>query len=110
MPKRSRAGSRVATSAALSTVLFLLAAFPAAAESVPVRTGQHPDRGRVVFDWSAHTGYRVEEGEGRVVLRFERPADFKLPTRLPRNVLDISAGEDGSPCSSAQVPGRGSSA
>ena len=78
----------------LAATLALLATCPARAERVAVRAGDHPDRSRVVFDWPAKVGYRIEEGgPDRVVLRFARAAEFDLPRRLPRNVLAVTREE-----------------
>ncbi len=95
MRRRSGPGFAAGSLAASVLGLLLLVATPAAAERVAVRVGEHAGRGRVVFDWPERTGYRVEESRGRVVLHFDRPADFAIPGRFPRNVLDISAGEGG---------------
>jgi hypothetical protein len=77
--------------------LMLIAALPAAAQQrVGVRVGDHAGHGRIVFDWPAETTYRVEEQEGRVVLRFARPGAIDLATvrRPPRNTRSL-AEEDG---------------
>ena len=42
-------------------VSLLLAALPGRAEPVAVRSGEHPGMGRLVFDWSLPTGYRLEQ-------------------------------------------------
>ncbi|MFT8245284.1 hypothetical protein, partial [Roseomonas sp. BN140053] len=91
-PRRRFVGGRAA---ALGLALGLLASpGPALAERVAMRVGEHPGHGRVVFDWPERTGYRLEEAEGRVLLRFDQPAEFDLPARLPRNVLGFSAEGD----------------
>jgi hypothetical protein len=80
----------------LLPLLLLLAAGPALAQArIGVRVGEHPGHGRVVFDWPAETGYRLEEQDGRVVLRFARPAEFDLPpaARLPRNLRGFELSE-----------------
>lgn len=81
----------------LPLVLLILAAGPALAQArIGVRVGDHAGYGRMVFDWPSDTGYRVEEQDGRVVLRFARAAEFNLPVpgRLPRNLRGIeTAGE-----------------
>lgn len=69
-------------------LLALLLAAPAVAqERVGVRTGDHPGRGRVVFDWTDPPSYRVEQEGDRVRLHFPSAAGIELPRRLPRNVL-----------------------
>ncbi|MFC0407513.1 hypothetical protein [Roseomonas elaeocarpi] len=67
----------------------------AQAGPVPVRGGEHPDRGRVVFDWPDRAEYRIEEADGRVIVHFAPHADFHLPDKLPRNVLDLRIEPDG---------------
>jgi hypothetical protein len=81
----------------LLPLLLLLAAGPALAQArIGVRVGEHPGHGRVVFDWPAETGYRLEEQDGRVVLRFARPAEFDLPpaARLPRNLRGFELSDE----------------
>ncbi len=70
-------------------LMLLLAAAPAAAQTVPVRTGEHPGHGRIVFDWPSPPPYRVEQEGERVRLRFPAGADITLPRRLPRNMQAI---------------------
>jgi len=43
-----------------------------------LRTGEHDGYSRLVFDWAAPVGYRVEQGPGRAVLHFDRPARLDL--------------------------------
>ena len=70
---------------------------PAAAASAPqvkVRTGQHPEYTRIVFDWPSKVGYRLDEGPDSVTLRFDRAAriDLKrLQSRPPRYVSGATA-------------------
>ncbi|WP_372624093.1 type II and III secretion system protein family protein [Falsiroseomonas sp.] len=85
-------------SPALLPLPILLAMLPgdsAARDLVNVRTGDHPGHGRVVFDWPRPTGYGVDEQAGRVLLRFDTPADFDLTSlrRPVRNVHGVEAGE-----------------
>ncbi|MBU8537670.1 hypothetical protein [Falsiroseomonas tokyonensis] len=58
-----------------------------------MRAGDHPSFGRLVFDWPSSVAYRVEEAEGRLVLRFGTAAAFDLGAlrRPPRNVLGVTA-------------------
>lgn len=45
---------------------------------IPVRAGEHPGFGRLVFDWSDEVGYELEK-EGKFVrVRFDRPARIDL--------------------------------
>lgn len=90
-------------------LLLLIGLQPLEAEAlplVPVRGGDHPGHGRLVFDWPQATRYRVEEpGAGRVMLRFAEPAEFDLAMvrRGVRNLSGIeAAGQD---ATLATVPG-----
>lgn len=58
---------------------------------VPLRVGSHADHGRLVFDWPSRVGYSVEEQDGRVLIRFDAPAQIDLAAarRPPRNVLAV---------------------
>jgi hypothetical protein len=72
--------------------LCLMASPLAAQERVPVRTGDHPGHGRIVFDWTAPPAYQVEQQGERVILRFPRAEAIDLAgaRRLPRNVLAVT--------------------
>ena len=76
-------------------VSLLLAALPGRAEPVAVRSGEHPGMGRLVFDWSLPTGYRLEQLGDRAMLHFESPGEFRMPAKLPRNVLALRGAADG---------------
>ena len=60
---------------------------------IPVRAGEHPGFGRMVFDWSDEVGYDIER-EGDVVrMRFDRPARVdvsRLSSTLPGRVSAAS--------------------
>ncbi|MBL6454118.1 hypothetical protein JMJ55_02210 [Belnapia sp. T6] len=73
---------------------LLLAPAAAGAEgAVGIRVGNHPNHGRVVFDWPAPPGYQAEQAEGAVVLRFPPGSAIDLAgaRRPPRNVLGVTA-------------------
>ncbi len=53
-------------------------AAPADAPEIRVRTGEHPDYTRVVFDFEENTPYEASNDGGVVTLRFQRPARFSL--------------------------------
>lgn len=76
-------------------VSLLLAALPGRAEPVAVRSGEHPGMGRLVFDWSLPTGYRLEQLGDRAMLHFESPGELRMPAKLPRNVLALRGVADG---------------
>lgn len=80
--------------AALLLLLFLLLPTAALAETrVALRVGDHATHGRLVFDWPRQTGYQLEQGEGRIVLRFAAPAAFDLAAarRPVRNLRGVEA-------------------
>ncbi|MDB5371625.1 MAG: hypothetical protein JWP04_267 [Belnapia sp.] len=68
-----------------------------AQDRVAVRVGDHPGRGRVVFDWPAPPSYTVDQAEGRVVLRFPSDATIDLAgaRRPPRNVVGVTLAAEG---------------
>jgi hypothetical protein len=77
----------------------LLAAGAAlAAEQVPVRGGVHADFGRLVFDWQTPVSYTAEIVDGRLTVRFDRPASFDTASaeqHLFRYLEGVSAAGDG---------------
>ena len=65
---------------------------PPAVPFVPVRTGEHPDYTRLVFDWPAKTQYRVTGGGQDHTISFNQNGNIKLgPLQryLPRWVSSI---------------------
>ncbi|SFK79854.1 hypothetical protein [Falsiroseomonas stagni] len=78
---------------AATLLCLILPAFPVAAQDrVPIRVGDHPTHGRVVFDWPRQVGYRVEEAEGKLTLRFAAPAEFDgtASSRPVRNLRSLA--------------------
>ncbi|WP_137177107.1 hypothetical protein [Roseomonas sp. AR75] len=85
-------------------LLLLILLLPALAKptlawadtAVRMRVGDHPAHGRLVFDWPQRIGYRLEETDGKLVLRFAEPAAFDATSirRPPRNMRDIAAEGD----------------
>jgi len=53
-------------------------AVPAEAPQIRVRSGEHPDYTRVVFDFDEATPYTAGVDNGVVTIRFQRPADIQL--------------------------------
>lgn len=77
-------------------VAILLAGWlPLEAEALPlvlVRGGDHPNHGRIVFDWPEPTRYRLEKPEqGRVMLHFAAPASFDLAPLRRGAVRNLAA-------------------
>lgn len=65
----------------LALLLAVLAIDATAAEAprIGVRTGEHGDRSRVVFDWTGPVAVKVEQPEaGQLLVLFDKPADFDL--------------------------------
>lgn len=53
------------------------AAIAADASRIGVRTGEHADRSRIVFDWTVPVGVTVEQPDaGQIVVVFDKPAAF----------------------------------
>lgn len=53
-------------------------AVPSNAPNIAVRTGQHPDYTRVVFDFTANTPYTVANNEGVVTVTFDAAANIDV--------------------------------
>lgn len=65
----------------LSTTQFLVTAAQGAAqdgERVAVRVGEHPGFSRIVFEWRQPVGARLEQVDGKTLLRFDRAATLEL--------------------------------
>jgi hypothetical protein len=78
---------------AATLLCLILPALPVAAQDrVPIRVGDHATHGRVVFDWPRQVGYRVEEAEGKLTLRFAAPAAFEngAASRPVRNLRGLA--------------------
>ena len=85
----------------LALLLGILAVDATAAETarVGVRTGEHDDRSRIVFDWSGPVGVTVAHPDsGVLVLLFDKPADFDLSTARVDKLSRVASIEP--------VPGR----
>ncbi len=78
-----------ATAAALDTA--------AVASRVPVRVGDHPGFGRIVFDWPRQVTWREDRDAGVLRLAFAAPeaVDVAGARRPPRNVAGVIAISDG---------------
>ncbi|HEV7369195.1 MAG TPA: hypothetical protein VGO20_08850, partial [Arenibaculum sp.] len=68
-----------------------------AGQAIRVRGGTHPDRGRLVFDWTRPVDYTVEPGATSVRIVFSQPgtADLaKVRRSPPRNVASVEQDAD----------------
>ena len=53
--------------------------------AINTRFGQHPNFSRMVFDWSSNVRYGIQnDGDGNVVVRFDRPAQIRIEDRALR--------------------------
>lgn len=50
----------------------------ASTPSIKTRFGRHANFTRLVFDWRGNVGYRIENQNGAVTLRFSRPAEIQV--------------------------------
>ena len=79
-------------------LLTLLPAIAAAQDSVPVRGGAHPDFGRLVFDWTSPVDYGARIENGRLIVTFDRRANFDTGSaerHLFRYLDAISVADEG---------------
>ncbi len=61
-----------------SRVLSGAQSAPADAPAIRVRTGEHPDYTRIVFDFTEDTPYQISNAGGVVTLNFQRPVRLQL--------------------------------
>lgn len=61
-----------------SQVITNAQAVPADAPNINVRTGEHTDYTRIVFDFDEATPYEIANEEGIVTLKFSRPAQINV--------------------------------
>lgn len=84
----------------------------AKAPRVTVRSGQHANYSRLVFDWPDKVAYEVSESDGDVSIRFHRPARLsvaKMVKRPPEWVSAVSASVDGDGATFAMTVAPGAS-
>ncbi len=70
-------------------------ATPAAAPKLAVRTGTHEGFGRLVFDWRAPVGMKLDQSGDTVFVRFDRPARIdlaRLRAALPAPISAVAEG------------------
>ena len=60
--------------------------------SVPVRVGEHPGFGRIVFDFTRPVVWHLVRDGDTVSLRFDPGQAIGPPPALPRNVLTMTSG------------------
>ena len=60
--------------------------------AVAVRTGEHTDHSRIVFDWSGAVGATVDASQaGQLVVVFDRPAGFDLSKASLKHLSRVAA-------------------
>jgi len=65
---------------------------------VPVRTGDHNEYSRLVFDWTKRVEYQIDRTGSQAVIRFPEPAQIDASAaqrRMPRNITGIVSGPSG---------------
>ncbi len=67
----------------------LLAAAP---DAILVRSGSHPDFGRIVIDTANPARYEMERSGDHVVVRFTDPISLGVAPPPPRNVISVKTG------------------
>ncbi|MBP5856940.1 tetratricopeptide repeat protein [Marivibrio halodurans] len=95
IPRRAGASLR-----ALIALLLMLALPDAVLAQTEVRTRawQHPDFGRIVFDWPERVDYSAERTGGDLIVRFDRPIASDLSdiaARLPAYVAGAAVEQGG---------------
>ena len=60
------------------------------APGVMIRSGSHPDYGRLVIDTNAKNAYQLDQNGDHVVVRFSGDVTLGSPPRLPRNVTAMT--------------------
>lgn len=75
----------------------------AAADRIAVRTGEHREFTRIVFDWPAAVDYRIERAGDLVTLRFEKQADLDAKRMTQRRLALVSGVQIGSDAAGASV-------
>ena len=66
----------------------------ASAERIGVRTGEHEQYGRLVFDWERDVPFRIDQRGNRALITFDRPATISLgavATGSARNVAGATS-------------------
>lgn len=71
-------------------MIFAMAGSALAQEQLRVRTGDHDDYSRLVFDWESPVTYTAEsEADGRLVIKFNQEAALPSPPSATGNILGI---------------------
>jgi len=68
---------------------------PGASQPVPVRVGEHPGFGRMVFDFATPVTWHVSRDGERVTLHFNPASTLAAAPSLPRNVIAMNQDADG---------------
>src|SRR5215468_4060008 len=76
--------------------------------AVAVRTGEHPDHSRIVFDWSGAVGATVDARQaGQLVVVFDKPAEFDLSKASLKHLSRVAALEAVAGKSAVRITLRG---
>src|SRR5215813_6836341 len=76
--------------------------------AVAVRTGEHPDHSRIVFDWSGAVGATVDASQaGQLVVVFDKPAGFDLSKASLKHLSRVAAIEAVAGKSAVRITLRG---
>jgi len=89
-PAASRAPNQQSASSAVTARTVAPANL---SEKVGVRTGQHPDYGRLVFDWTKKVPYKVDRQGNRASISFGRAADINLSRVQSRRAQNVGGAE-----------------
>ena len=62
-------------------------------ENVKVRTGQHEQYGRLVFDWAKNVNYSLDRQGNRASFNFQRPANINVAPLNARSLSNVAGAE-----------------
>lgn len=92
MTAASRPASGVTLLAALLSCLLVGTALADSPPTVPLRVGNHPGFGRVVFDLPTHADFQVTQQGQHVAIQFGGNVTIGSAPGTPHNVLSITGG------------------
>ena len=78
----------IALSMTLAAAVLPLSAY---AQSVNVRTGQHAEYSRLVFDWTSRVEYTVKRDQkDKLIITFNKPAELNTAAAVSNPVPNIT--------------------